>query len=92
MPKDNLSWGQPSRVAAPAAIGFYHTQEDTIMTGRELKQWAAQVHDDAVIEVRDEHTYRTEWKSLSNDKVRAVHTVLPVLTMEHMCNEEDTRV
>ncbi len=60
------------------------------MTGKELKQWAALVHDDAEVEVNADINYRSGWYPLEVRKVRAVHTVCPPVTMDHACNLEET--
>lgn len=43
------------------------------MTGKELKEFAARVHDDATIEFAD----YSLWSELKANKIRAMHVVVP---------------
>jgi hypothetical protein len=47
-----------TRATKPLAETIYKKKGDTIMNGRELKEFAAQVHDEAVIMIR-EYGYNT---------------------------------
>jgi hypothetical protein len=53
------------------------------MTGKQLKAWAATVHDDATIEV-----HRYAWDTLEIDKVRAIWISSPSREMQDVCNAE----
>lgn len=46
---------------------------DNIMTGKQLKAFAATVHDDAVIQFRRE--YSISWDDLQGHNLRASHTI-----------------
>jgi len=47
------------------------------MTGKELKEFAASVCEDAEIQVQQSsiHTYRSDWDELKPEHIRAIHIV-----------------
>ena len=47
------------------------------MTGKELKAWAAQIHDEDSVQYNHGLAYEN-WKPLALDSVRAIHDVRPV--------------
>jgi len=57
------------------------------MTGKQLKDFAARIPDDAIVQVPEK--YGSDWESLDSKKIRANLIVLPVVTMEQVCNIED---
>lgn len=52
------------------------------MTGKELKEWAAEISDNAGIEVK-----RYDWEALEPEKIRAIFTCSPKQPTE--TNKED---
>lgn len=53
------------------------------MTGKQLKQWAAKIPDEAVIEMK-----RYDWEAIEHDKIRAIYICKPEMTMDDVCNAE----
>ncbi len=47
------------------------------MTGKQFKEFANQVPDNAVIEMQDKNDYRQEWKPLDPTKIQARLMVRP---------------
>lgn len=48
------------------------------MTGKELKAFASQVSDEAVVEIQDGSSYSKEWKPLTDKNVRAIVVPAPI--------------
>lgn len=56
------------------------------MTGKQFKEFAARVPDDAIVELPEK--YGSGWEALDAKKIRANLIVHPAVTMEHVCNSE----
>lgn len=54
------------------------------MTGKQLKAFAANLHDEAVIQIHDARAYRDEWVELEPANLRGVHTISPVEAQEQV--------
>lgn len=54
------------------------------MTGKQLKDFAAKLHDEAVIQIHDARAYRDEWVELEPANLRGVHTISPVESHEQV--------
>lgn len=54
------------------------------MTGKQLKAFAAQLHDDAIIQIHDARNYRDEWVDVDSANLRGVHTIKAVETPEQV--------
>lgn len=52
------------------------------MTGKELKEFAALVHDNAVIQVDWGDGYRTDWKDLKQEDIQATLKASTSLNLE----------
>jgi len=54
------------------------------MNGKELKEFAATVPDDAEIEVQTHHVYPERWDALKPTRIRAIETriIMPEATSE----------
>ena len=54
------------------------------MTGKQLKAFAAQVPDDAEVEVQTQHVYPERWDALKPTRIRAIETriIMPEATSE----------
>ena len=59
------------------------SEQEESMTGKQLKQWAQTLHDDAVIEV---HHY--SWDPVKPEALRAIWTSSPSRDMDDVCNAE----
>ena len=49
-------------------------RKGSIMTGKQLKAFAAQVPDDAEIEVQTHHVYPERWDALKPTRIRSIET------------------
>lgn len=56
------------------------------MTGKQLKAWAATIHDEAIIEIDVTALYTSGWKELELTRIRSMLITQPTRTMEDVCN------
>lgn len=62
------------------------------MTGKDFKEWARTIHDEATIEYETEVGYRATWAPLNKNKIRASLITQPATTLAECNNlEEETR-